>query len=62
MNHFKNNDQYTTKGGLSKNLKNLINKGHDTDNFFPKSYDLHDKNEFEDFLGNKLKISNFRGV
>ena len=24
INHFKNNDSYTTKNGLSKNLKNLV--------------------------------------
>ena len=42
MNHFRNNDSYTTKSGLSKNLKNLISKDVDIDQFFPKCYDLYD--------------------
>ena len=59
MNHFRWNDYYTTKGGLSKNLKNLIGKGYNIDNFFPKSYDLNDQVETEDFLG---IILIFRGI
>ena len=51
MNHFRNNDGYTTKSGLSRNLKNLISKDIDMDGFFPKCYDLYDQQDLEDFLG-----------
>jgi tubulin monoglycylase TTLL3/8 len=50
VNHYRNNDGYTTKSGLSRNLKNLINKDIDIDNFFPKCYDLYDQQDFEDFI------------
>ena len=50
VNHFRYNDNYTTKSGLSRNLKNLIQKEIDIDTFFPKTYDLFDHADFEDFL------------
>lgn len=46
----------TTKSGLSKNIKNLINKDIDPDVFFPRCFNLFDYNEFEDFLGNFYKF------
>lgn len=42
VNHFKNNDTYTTKSGLSRVLKNLIQKNKDIYKFFPVCYDLYD--------------------
>lgn len=50
MNHFRNNDTYTTKSGLSRVLKNLIKKNKDIYKFFPVCYDLYDQTDFEDFL------------
>ena len=50
VNHYRNNDSYTTKSGLSRNLRNLIKKEIDIDEFFPKSFDLYDQSDFEDFL------------
>ena len=41
----------TTKSGLSKNIRNLINKDKDADDFFPRCFNLFDFNDFEDFLG-----------
>lgn len=50
INHFKNNVQLTKKSGLTKNLKNLIFKNIDIDNFYPRCYDISERNDFEDFM------------
>lgn len=50
VNHFKNNTQLTKKSGLTKNLKNLIFKNIDIDNFYPRCYDISERNDFEDFM------------
>ena len=49
-NHFKNNVELTKKSGLTKNLKNLIYKNIDIDNFYPRCYDISERNDFEDFM------------
>ncbi len=62
-NHFRNNQELTTKSGLMKNLIENAEFGMNRLNFFPRGYDLsqvHQLNEFkEDFektaLGNLLK-------
>ena len=48
-NHFFRNGQITRKSGLCKNVKNIYYKGIDPMNFFPRCYDLSNKNELEDF-------------
>lgn len=50
VNHFKNNTQLTKKSGLTKNLKNLIFRNVDIDNFYPRCYDISERNDFEDFM------------
>ena len=40
--------------------KDLIGKGYNIDNFFPKSYDLNDQIETEDFLGIILILEEFK--
>lgn len=50
-NHFENNSLITTKAGLARNIRNLIwFHNDDTDNFYPRCYDLNDVQEFDDFL------------
>ena len=51
---------YSTKSGLSRNLRNLIQSSVDIDTFFPKCYDLYDQLDFEDFLGTILILEEFK--
>ena len=48
--HFSRNGAITRKSGLCKNIKNLYYKGIDPHNFFPRCYDLSDKNDMGDFI------------
>lgn len=48
--HFSKNGAITRKSGLCKNIKNLYFKKIDPNNFFPRCYDLSDKNEHADFI------------
>jgi len=50
VNHFKNNTELTKKSGLTKNLKNLIFRNIDIDNFYPRCFDISERNDFEDFM------------
>ena len=51
MNHFSSNYCLTTKVGLSRSIKNIINSDYcDIYKFFPRSYDLNEMNDFEDFI------------
>jgi tubulin monoglycylase TTLL3/8 len=50
VNHFLNNIEITKKSGLQKNLRNMVYKNIDIDNFYPRSYELSERNDFEDFL------------
>jgi len=50
INFYKNIGQLTKKSGLTKNLKNLIFKNIDIDNFYPRCYDISERNDFEDFM------------
>jgi len=49
-NHFKLNGSLTRKSGLCKNIRNLYFKGIDPNNFYPRCYDLCDKNDVNDFF------------
>ena len=50
VNHFLKNNLITTKTGLTHSLKNLIWWNTvDIDSFFPKSFDLTEGEELEDF-------------
>jgi tubulin monoglycylase TTLL3/8 len=49
-NHFHNNIEITKKSGLSKNIKNLIFKNVDIDNFYPRCFELSERHEMDDFL------------
>ena len=49
-NHFKLNGSLTRKSGLCKNIRNLYFKGINPDNFYPRCYDLTDKNDLNDFF------------
>ena len=50
MNHFLKNNLITTKTGLTHSLKNLIWWSNiEIDSFFPKSFDLTENEELEDF-------------
>ena len=48
--HFSRNGAITRKSGLCKNIKNLYYKGIDPNNFFPRCYDLSNKNDMGDFI------------
>jgi hypothetical protein len=48
--HFWKASEITRKAGLLKNIKNLYYKGVNIDNFFPRSYELCEKNDLEDFI------------
>lgn len=48
--HFCRNGAITRKSGLCRNIKNLYHKGIDPNNFFPRCYDLSDKNDMGDFI------------
>ena len=51
VNRFEKNTSITTKVGLARNIRNLIwFANEDTDDFYPRCYDLNDCQEFEDFL------------
>lgn len=51
VNHFEKNASITTKGGLCRNLKNLIGFHLiDIDTFYPRCYELNDINGFHDFI------------
>jgi len=50
VNHFDNNICCTSKFGLSMSLRTLQQDGFDSDEFFPRCYDLGDQLSFEDFL------------
>ena len=48
--HFSKNGAITRKNGLCKNIRNLYYKGIDPNNFFPRCYDLSNKNDYTDFM------------
>lgn len=54
VNHFEKNTTFTTKAGLSRNIRNLIWYGtgydDDVDKLYPLCYDINDIGEFEDFI------------
>jgi len=51
VNHFQGNGCFTTKLGLCKNIRSLILKEKtDIETFLPRSYDLLDILDFEDFI------------
>ena len=50
VNHFTKNGAVTRKNGLCKNLRNLYFKNINPDNFYPRCYDLADKNDLYDFI------------
>jgi hypothetical protein len=54
VNHFEKNTTFTTKAGLSRNIRNLIWYGNgtddDVDTLYPLCYDINDIGEFEDFI------------
>lgn len=50
VNHFRKAVQITKKSNLLKNLRNLYFKNVCVDNFYPRAYDLTDKNDLEDFI------------
>jgi tubulin monoglycylase TTLL3/8 len=50
VNHFINNTEISKKSGLTKNIKNLIFKNIDVDNFYPRCYELSERNDMEDFI------------
>ena len=62
MNHFRNNDSYTTKSGLSKKLKNLISKDVDIDQYFPKFYEKVYCGFNDDFYQRKRGLKSFNDL
>ncbi|EGR31656.1 tubulin-tyrosine ligase family protein, putative [Ichthyophthirius multifiliis] len=61
-NHFEKNFNLTSKNGLAKNLRNLIQSENiDFDVFYPRCFDLGDVQEFEDFV-EEFKFSHAESV
>ncbi|CAK9055832.1 unnamed protein product [Durusdinium trenchii] len=50
FNHFQQNAALTTKAGLTKSLKDYSTSFSDAESFFPRSYDVAQKSEREDFI------------
>jgi tubulin monoglycylase TTLL3/8 len=50
VNHYMNNIEITRKAGLANNLKRLIFKNIEVDNFFPRCFELSDKMDYDDFV------------
>ena len=50
VNHYWKANQITRKSNLLKNLRNLYYKNICIDKFFPRAYELSDKNDLEDFI------------
>ena len=50
VNHYWKANQLTRKSNLLKNLRNLYFKNICIDNFYPRAYELSDKNDLEDFI------------
>jgi tubulin monoglycylase TTLL3/8 len=51
VNHFQKNGAITSKGGLCRNIRNLIGFNLiDIDSFYPRCFELNDANDFEDFI------------
>lgn len=51
VNHFQKNGAITTKGGLCRNIRNLIGFHLiDVDSFYPRCFELNDTNDFDDFI------------
>lgn len=48
-NHFSNNRELTTKFGLHKNLRQVMDYGTNIDEFFPRTYDLGDSTQVLEF-------------
>jgi len=49
-NHFPNNQELTTKTGLTRNLSRLMEYGCDSEAFFPRCYDFTDEKQIDAFL------------
>ena len=56
VNHFTKNGCLTRKNGLCKSIRNLYFKNINPDNFYPRCYDLSEKNDLYDFL-NDFKLT-----
>ena len=59
--HFWKANEITRKAGLTKNIRNLYFKGVNVDNFFPRAYELSEKNDLEDFIED-FKTSKALGI
>lgn len=50
-NHFQKNGVITTKGGLCRNIRNIIGYNLiDVDSFYPRCFELNDLSDFDDFI------------
>jgi tubulin monoglycylase TTLL3/8 len=50
FNHFPDTRELTTKEGLNRNLYSITEPGVDVHSFYPRSYDLSQRKQFEEFL------------
>ena len=50
VNHYRKIGEITRKGGLLKNIRNLYFMNVCPDDFYPRAYDLSDKQDIEDFI------------
>ena len=48
--HFWKANEITRKAGLNNNIRNLYYKGICIENFFPRAYELSEKNDLQDFM------------
>ena len=59
FNHFQGNRELTTKSGLLKNLRSLMEYGSNVDEFYPRSYDLGDTIQIQEFQQDYIRTSVF---
>jgi Tubulin-tyrosine ligase family/IQ calmodulin-binding motif len=62
FNHFPNNRELTTKSGLHKNLRGVTDYGTNIDEFYPRTYDLGDTVQIQEFQKDYIRTSAFNIV
>ena len=59
FNHFPNNRELTTKSGLHKNLRQVMDHSTNIDTFYPRTYDLGDGTQVNEFIKDYQRTCSF---